>query len=218
MKKSLFRFASPLALLAVLLLAAACTPAAPEPTRALPPDTLETPYPAPQTNPTPGAYPGPGGTGTIPYPMPGGTGAAFEWQRINLMDVGLSLEIPSSWTQVPGEELVWEAELGSTNRFGVRHAPLAANQEIEAALLPPNSLVQDRVSVDLPLGTAHLFTIQVFDPAQGGGLPVAVEQHLLFRAPGERGYGLFISATNGADLAMMQSYLQHIQASIQISP
>jgi hypothetical protein len=216
MKTARSPFITSLALLAVLLLAAACSPAAPEPTRALPPVASETPYPAPQIDPTPAAYPAPGETGSSPYPMP--SGGDFEWQRINLMDVGLSLEIPSTWTQVPGEELVWEPEPGSTNRFGVRHASVASNQEIEAALLPPNSLVQEMIPVNLPFGSANLFTIQVFDPAQGSGLPVAVEQHLLFRVPGERGYGVFISATNGAELAMMQSYLQHIQASIHINP
>jgi hypothetical protein len=108
----------------------------------------------------------------------GGSQAAY--QRVQVADAGLSLEVPTDWTQV--EPRTWAAPEDAALRLGVRWLDLAPPQEPEAALLPQPAQILDSEPVDLAWGSGRRFTVEVYGEAeQGAGrAPVqAVEAHVL---------------------------------------
>jgi hypothetical protein len=144
--------------------------------------------------------------------------AEARYQRVNVAQAGLSLEVPVEWGQVePG---VWAAPGDDGSRLGVQWANLQPPQEPEAALLPQPAQVIESGPVQLAWGSGRWFVVEVYGEAvQGQGrAPVeAVEIHTLIvveRNGARRAYDVYASAPTREQLLILEPVLDHALESV----
>ncbi len=134
-------------------------------------------------------------------------------QRVQVPEVGLSLELPADWTETaPGS---WAAPDQEELRLGVQAVDLEPGQEPEAVLLPGPSQVVESVPLKLPWGDARRVVLEVYEgePEEGEQAPVAsVEAHVLAvvdQAGGRLGIDIYAAAPTAEELAALEPTLQH---------
>ena len=143
------------------------------------------------------------------------------YERVQISAAGLSLEVPSNWTQVePG---IWSETEDNELRLGVQWADLEPPQEPEAVFLPQPAQILDSEAVTLNWGRGRRFDVQVYAEESPGGddlAPVeAMETHVLIVTPmaGERRViDVYIRATSAVQLESLEPILQHTLTSVVV--
>jgi hypothetical protein len=138
--------------------------------------------------------------------------------RISIAEPGISFDMPDGW-QRPGDDWTWiPASSSNTDgpHIGVKWAEVTPGQEVEAALLPGDSLMLDRTpGPELTWGSAATYRLQVMLPG-GEGRIQAVQRHVIVRVPG---YYCDFSASAATEEALvgLESTLDGILASVMLS-
>ncbi|MBC7334652.1 MAG: VCBS repeat-containing protein [Clostridia bacterium] len=137
------------------------------------------------------------------------------YTRVDLTEAGLSLEIPTAWTQI--DAATWVSPEDDAMRLGVRWAILEPPQEPEAVLLPTPSQIIHSEPVELSWASGRSFTVEVYAPAAQGGdtqAPVqSVETHMLIvvsLGDTRRAFDFFASGQTAEQLNILAPSLQHM--------
>ena len=140
------------------------------------------------------------------------------YTRVDLTEAGLSLEVPTTWTQI--DAATWAPPEDDAIRLGVRSAMLEPPQEPEAVLLPQPAQVLDAQPVELVWGSGRRFTVEVYGEAEEGTgqAPVeSVETHVLvvIERDGARwAIDVYTQAPSAGQLAEIEDVLQRALASV----
>jgi hypothetical protein len=138
--------------------------------------------------------------------------------RISIAEPGISFDMPDGWRR-PGDDWTWVLASSSNidgPHIGVRWAEVSPGQEVEAALLPGESLMLDRTpGPELSWGSAATYRLQIMLPG-GQGRIEAVESHVIVRIPGYY-CDFFASAATEEALVELESTLDRILASVMLS-
>jgi len=148
----------------------------------------------------------------------GGSGADYEREMV--AGAGVSLEVPSNWSRIDGA--TWATPQNDALRLGVRWAEIEPPQEPEAAVLPQPAQILESVPVELPIGSARRFVMEVYGEAEEGGgqAPVeAVEAHVLLvieSGGGRRAIDVYASAPTAEELTTLDGTLQRALSSLRV--
>ncbi len=134
-----------------------------------------------------------------------------EWQRVEIAEVGVSLDVPAGWLRFDPHWL-WGPDETTKTRLGFEWKDLQPGTEVEAAMLPSPSQMLDAHPLDLAAGTAMSYTLQVFAPAAPAerGEFEAVETHVIIRNAQGRAYDVFVRAATLDELGGMNALLWHV--------
>lgn len=140
------------------------------------------------------------------------------YRREEVVDVGLSLEVPADWMEIePG---IWAAPERDALRLGVKSIVQEPSQEPEAGLLPEPSQILESKPVELEWGSGRRVLLEVYGeaPAAGGLAPVtSVEMHvlaLLEQGTGRQAIDIYISAPKAEDLVALEPVLDRALESV----
>ena len=138
--------------------------------------------------------------------------------RTFITQPGISFEMPHGWHR-PGDDWTWVPASSSNTdgrHIGVKWAEITPGQEVEAALLPWDSLMLDRTpGPELSWGSAATYRLQVMQPG-GQGRIQAVQSHVIVRIPGYY-CDFFASAATEEALVGLEPTLDGILASVTLS-
>ncbi len=143
-----------------------------------------------------------------------------DFHRAEVAEAELSLEVPSSWTEV--DAATWAAPQNPALRLGVRWAELKPPQEPEAAVLPKSAQTLESVPVQLPWASARRFVVEVYGEAQEGGgqAPVtSVEAHVLAVIEtdgGRRAIDVYTAAPDAQVLTTLEPVLHRAITSVAL--
>lgn len=138
------------------------------------------------------------------------------YQTVNVLEIGLTVEVPSAWERLGGE-LAWAPGEESGSRLGFEWMTLEPPMELEAALLPKPAQIVESAPIDLGWAEGRRFTLDVYGAGTGEGdaqAPVeSVEMHVLTTVDqdGARlGLDFYVSAPDGEALETLEPALQHM--------
>jgi hypothetical protein len=145
-------------------------------------------------------------------PLPG----QETYQRVEIADTGLSLELPAGWLRLD-PEWAWMPAEGSDLRLGVNWIDLQPPMEPEAALLPNHAQVLSSEQVTLSWGQGRRVVLEVYAPAaQGADVKAPVESvqiHVLVvvdQDGARRGYDFYAIGGTAEELAGLEPLLAHV--------
>jgi len=166
-------------------------------------------------------------TGEQGSPTPASTqpGATLNYETITIAEVGLSFDAPANWERLDGM-LAWSPSDVGQPRVGMQWKDIQPPMEMEAAMLPQNSVTLEAEPVELSWGQGRCYTIEVYAAAaQSGGKEttpqiLAVESHVLIAVTtngGRRVFDLYASARNAEELLSLQPVLERMWTSASLS-
>ncbi len=152
------------------------------------------------------------------------TASSVAYNPVEIPGLGLTFEVPAGWQRL-GDEWMWGPADLTASHVGFNWVTLEPPMEPEAALLPQPAQILDSEPVDLAWSNGRRFTLEVYEEAMPEGetkAPVlAFEAHVLLTVgEGEerRAVDFYASASTEAQLATLESTLQHMLASVKLPP
>jgi hypothetical protein len=138
------------------------------------------------------------------------------YQKVNVPEIGLTFEVPSTWEQLEGA-FAWAPEAASSSRLGSEWVKLEPPMELEAALLPKPAQIVESAPIDLGWAEGRRFTLEVYGPAsEGDDAQAAVESleaHVLITVDRDQdrlGLDFYASAPDAEALGTLEPALQHM--------
>ncbi len=128
---------------------------------------------------------------------------ALSWQRIQIPDIRISLEIPAGWPQ--GDGWSWTRPGATGQRVGVRWADRQAGAE-PIVMLPPNGVVRQVIPTNTSLGRAMRYTIRITGTSAAEGHDVIMTD--------SRFIDVYAIAPSDAELTSLQTALSHMFSSV----
>ncbi|HEX5414443.1 MAG TPA: hypothetical protein VFZ25_02180 [Chloroflexota bacterium] len=144
-------------------------------------------------------------------PTPAATRDATQWERVNIPDAGLSVEVPKSW-QRQGIEWSWAAGTSGA-RVGVNWNDITPGWQPNG-MLPNHANLSGPTTVDLGWAKGQTYTAEVSGSAAQGGQLQAVESHTIVQLGGKRAYDFFVVGKNAQEVAAAQPILSHLAESV----
>ena len=142
------------------------------------------------------------------------------FQRIEIAEAGLALEIPAGWLR-PTSAWEWMPSEGSAECLGVKWVDLTPPQEAEATLLPQPSQTLSSEDVTLTWGDGRLLTVAVFEPAAAGKANASlqsVEMHAIIEvahSDARRALDLYARAPDEAASTAQKGLLMRMLNSVE---
>ena len=140
------------------------------------------------------------------------------YQREQLADAGLSLEVPVDWIAAgPG---VWTMPGGEGPFLGVKWIDVQPPQEPEAALLPQPAQILESVRsswLGVVVGVSSCWSTGEAVEGEGQAPIDRIEAHVLVVvdwAGGRRAFDVYVSAFSAEQLAGTESELEHALATV----
>jgi len=137
-------------------------------------------------------------------------GRPMLYERVDVPDVGLVVEIPSGWTR-EGTNWVWAPVEPSGIVLGLRWLDVRPPQEVEAAFLPAGGVVRDSKQIDLGWASGRYYVVDVTAQTP------RVEEHVLFSeqsSGARRVFDLYLIAPDDARYMQLRPVLLHSLGSI----
>jgi hypothetical protein len=148
-----------------------------------------------------------------------------EWSErythVDMPDAGVAVEVPVAWYRFE-PAWAWSPYESAVPRVGVWWQDVQPPVEIEAAMLPQNSVILESEPVELDWASARWYTVEVYaapDSGQGSEpTPTirAVETHVLIVIPQQsqrRVLDLYGSARQAEELLTLRPVLEHMVTS-----
>lgn len=146
----------------------------------------------------------------------GSEGSVAVYQKVNVPEIGLTFEVPSTWERLEGG-LAWALEEGNGSRLGFEWVSLEPPMEPEAAMLPKQAQILESAPIDLGWAEGRRFTLEVYaaEMEEGGAqAPVeSVEAHLLMTLSHDDdrlGFDFYASAPDAEALETLEPALQRM--------
>jgi len=135
-------------------------------------------------------------------------------ERVSIVDIGLSFDIPKGWER-QGQEWAWAPYGDSTQHLGVAWQGIEPGKEPES-ILPQNAVMAGRSDGPaLTWGAAATYRLQVMVPG-GQGQVKAVEMHVLVRGA-DTLYDIYASASSEPQLVALQPLLERMVQSVSLA-
>jgi hypothetical protein len=144
-----------------------------------------------------------------------------QYTSVDIPEAGLAVEVPVAWYRFE-PAWAWSPYESAVPRVGVWWEDVQPPMEIEAAMLPQNSVVLESEPMELGWASARWYTVEVYasaDPSTGSeATPTvgAVEMHVLIVLPhksGRRVLDLYASARNAEELLTLRPVLEKMVTS-----
>jgi hypothetical protein len=109
-------------------------------------------------------------------------GVPLAYERVDIPEAGLTLEVPASWQQLD-QEPAWSPTGDGEKRIGVSWFHLLPAIEPEAVFLPGDGLIVDSAPIALEWGAGRQYLVRTYSPGvagAGAGAPASsVEIHMI---------------------------------------
>lgn len=147
---------------------------------------------------------------------------AQSWTPVTVEEAGLSFEVPVEWTRLE-PAWRWAPEPGSLAYLGVDWAEIEPPTEPEAAMLPENAVMLERIPVELGWTTAYRYKAEVYKAASQGESEAqpevtSVDYHILITSgagDGRRVVDFHASAPSEGELGQLEPLLDAMVHSLQ---
>jgi hypothetical protein len=158
---------------------------------------------------------------TQPSAVPPREELSERYTRVDIAEAGVAVEVPVAWYRFE-PAWAWSPYESAVPRVGVWWQDVQPPVEIEAAMLPENSVILESEPMDLDWASARWYTVEVYAaPDSGPGsepTPTirAVETHVLIVIPQHserRVLDLYGSARQAEELLTLRPVLEHMVTS-----
>ncbi len=158
---------------------------------------------------------------TPPSAMPPREEGSAQYTRVDIPEAGVAVEVPVAWYRFE-PAWAWSPYESAVPRVGVWWQDMQPPMEIEAAMLPQNSVVLESESVELDWADGRWYTVELYAAASSGtgseATPSvrAVEMHVLIALPqgsDRRVVDLYGSARNAGELQTLRPVLEQMVTS-----
>lgn len=150
-------------------------------------------------------------------------GAPLAYERVEIPEAGLALEVPMGWQQLDREP-AWSPTGDGEKRIGVSWFHLLSAVRPEAVLLPNGGLIVASAPIALEWGAGRQYVVKSYslDPVgKGGGAPaISVENHMIITVAGGETqwvYDLHAVAPTEEELAALKPVLETMLGSMYLT-
>jgi hypothetical protein len=151
------------------------------------------------------------------------SGISLVYERIEIQEAGLALEVPISWQQLD-QEPAWSPTSDGEKRIGVSWFHLLSAIRPEAVLLPGSGQIVGSTPMVLDWGSGRQYLVKDYGPGRAGestGTPaLSVEMHVIVTVvDGETqwAYDLHAVAPTEEELATLKPVLDTMLGSMRLT-